>query len=96
MIPVDVEGAGGDVSEGLRRIESIAPNQPLVLMLLPHDQDVPAVWHTLAAVYTNVLTLAVVPAHKVWSDAHMRSRSRNTPPLVKRATARMQFCAQGS
>ena len=68
---MEVEGAGGDVSEGLRRIESMAPNQPIVLMLLPHDQDVPAVWHTLAAVYTNMLTLAVVPAHKVWSYAHL-------------------------
>lgn len=69
VVQVEVdEGAGGDVCEGLRRIESMAPNLPLVIMLLPHDQDTPQVWHTLAAVYSNVLTLAVVPAHKVGSS----------------------------
>jgi len=63
VVQVEVdEGAGGDVCEGLRRIESMAPNLPLVIMLLPQ------VWHTLAAVYSNVLTLAVVPAHKVGSS----------------------------
>ncbi len=73
---MEVEGAGGDVAEGLRRIESMAPNQPLVLMLLPHDQDVPPVWHTLAGVYTSVLTLAVVPAHMAhMTSAHFCSRS---------------------
>ena len=68
VVQVEVdEGAGGDVCEGLRRIESMAPNLPLVIMLMPHDHDTPLVWHTLAAVYSNVLTLAVVPAHKVAS-----------------------------
>jgi len=57
------QAAGGCISTALTALRS--SSLPVVLMVLGHEQHLPQAWQVMARIFANVLTLAVVPHHKV-------------------------------